>query len=436
MSPSRRAWLSRLVLRLLLPWLPILLCLAYFTARDASSEPLPSATPLLPTIEIFGNERTRREVILAAAAIAPERFDALALARIRQRLLNLRLFERVEVSGDHLEAPAPVITIRVKERWTLFPIPFFSSSSRGVQGGLFLLETNLFGRNKTIVAGGSYASWGAAVFSFYQDPSVAGTPVTLRASLSYAENERQRRTGGDVVYQYEDHRFELLALPGLQFTRAMNLSIGAFASHNASAPMTASSPGEPAVPRPPAEGWLLGWAAGLDYRGADLRGYYDEGLTASALYKQARHALGASRDVFDLTARAAYTRAFFAGQATSVSAQVDLIEGDPIADVRLLGGRPGSRGFEAQTMWADRAATLTVQHQVPVLVRGWGIWTAVGFVDLGYAALEGRGNGFVTPGAGVRLHLPRTSFPAVGLDASYSLESDALFTTVSVGVTM
>lgn len=108
MSPSRRAWLSRLVLRLLLPWLPILLCLAYFTARDASSEPLPSATPLLPTIEIFGNERTRREVILAAAAIAPERFDALALARIRQRLLNLRLFERVEVSGDHLEAPSPV----------------------------------------------------------------------------------------------------------------------------------------------------------------------------------------------------------------------------------------------------------------------------------------------------------------------------------------
>ncbi len=411
------------------------------SSRSSPSSASPDASPSerLAAVEIIGNLRTGRDVILAAAAIPPLPLSELALAQVKQRLLNLRLFEIVEVTGRDL-ATAPTITIRVKERWTLFPIPFISTSSRGVQGGVFLLETNLFGRNKTVVVGGSYASWGAAAFTLYRDPSVLGSRFTLRANAIYAVNDRERRVAGDVVASYRDRRLDLMLLPGVQLTRRLNLSAGGCANRSRGE----RHDGAAAAALPPmalAGGWQHGPAAAAEYRGSDFRTYYEDGLLVTAAYRQARQALGAERDVLDLSGRVQYTRELVPGHASSAVMQADLIDGGSAAlDVRLLGGRVGSRGFEKDSLWIDRAATLTFEHQVPFFVRGWGIWTALAFVDLGGTSLTGPSGRqtdlFINPGAGLRLYLPRTSFPAVGLDVSYSTDSGEVFTSVAVGVSM
>jgi hypothetical protein len=408
------------------------------STSSTSSPPSPSSPPAGPAVEIVGNLRTDSDIILAAAAIPPAPVSESSLALARQRLLNTRLFETVEVSGRDLET-SPVITIRVKERWTLFPIPFVSTSSRGVQGGVFLLETNLLGRNKTVVVGGSYASWGAAAFSLYRDPAVLGTRITLRANAIYAVNDRERRVGGDVVASYRDRRVDLMLLPGVQLNARLNLSAGWFANRNRGELHDDADGMLP--PMALAGGWQHGPAAALEYRGGDFRTYYEDGLQVTAAYRQAREALGAERDVLDLSGRVQYTHALIPGQATSVIAQTDLIEGGSQAlDVRLLGGRVGYRGFEKDSLWVDRAASVTFEHQVPFFVRGWGIWTALGFVDIGTASLSGPGGrqteSFVNPGAGLRLYLPRTSFPAVGVDVSYSTDLGEIFTSVSVGISM
>lgn len=409
-------------------------------AWPASPTAPPRASALVAVVEVLGNHRTGSDIILNAAAIPPLPLPEGALAEIRQRLMNLKLFETVEVAGLDLES-APRITIAVKERWTLFPIPFVSSSSRGTSAGAFLLETNLLGRNKTIVVGGSYSSWGASGFALYRDPSVVGTKATLRASTIYAVNDRERRRDDEVITAYRDRRLELALLPGVRVTPHLNLAAGWFASRIRG---TADADTAGAPPMSLGSGWMHGWVAAVEYQGADVRSYHDEGLSMAATYKQARRALGAARDVLDLTGRAQYTRALLPGQATSVSVQADLIDGgSPALDVRFLGGRAGSRGFDPQTLWADRAVTLTFEHQVPFLVRGWGIWTAVAFVDAGTASLratapddERATESFLNPGAGLRLYLPRTSFPAIGFDASYSTDSGELFTSVAVGVSM
>lgn len=405
-----------------------------------SSAPDASPSEGLAAVEIVGNLRTGSDVILAAAAIPPLPVSELALVQVKQRLLNLRLFETVEVTGRDL-ATSPRITIRVKERWTLFPIPFVSTSSRGVQGGVFLLETNLFGRNKTVVLGGSYASWGAAVFTLYRDPSVLGTRITLRANATYAVNDRERRVDDDVVASYRDRRLDLLLLPGAQLTERLNLSAGWFANRSRGEMHDDSGDGDALPPMALAGGWQHGPAAALEYRGSDFRTYYEDGLLVTAAYRQARQAMGAERDVLDLSGRVQYTRELVSGHASSVVVQADLIEGGSQAlDVRLLGGRVGSRGFEKDSLWIDRSATLTLEHQVPFFVRGWGIWTALAFVDVGTASLTGpsgrQTDSFINPGAGLRLYLPRTSFPAVGLDVSYSPDSGETFTSVAVGVSM
>lgn len=396
--------------------------------------------PSALSVEVIGNHRTGRDIILNAAAIPPPPLPRGGLAEIRQRLMNLKLFETVEVTGHDLDT-APKITIAVKERWTLFPIPFVSSSSRGTSAGAFLLETNLLGRNKTIVGGGSYSSWGAAGFALYRDPSVGGTMATLRASAIYAVNNRERRRDDEIVAAYRDRRLELSLLPGVQVMPRLNLAAGWFASRIRG---TAEADVDDAPSMSLGGGWMHGWIAAVEYQGADVRSYHDEGLSMSATYRHARRELGAERNVLDLSGRAQYTRSLLPGQATSFSVQTDLIDGgSPALDIRLLGGRAGSRGFEPQTLWADRAVTLTLEHQVPFIVRGWGIWTAVAFVDAGTASLRATDpdderaiESFVNPGAGLRLYLPRTSFPAIGLDVSYSTDTGELFTSVAVGVSM
>lgn len=397
------------------------------TAAPAAAAP---ARPVVG-VDVEGNKRTAHDVIVALAAVdRAQPLDDVALAEIRQRVMNSKLFERVELIVRESER-GPVLVVRVVERWTLFPIPFVSSSSRGTQGGVYLLDTNLFGRNKLIVAGGSYASWGGAGFALYQDPSVAGTRATLRASLSYAQTTRERRRHDEVVQTTDDTRGEVTLLAGYRVARTLWLSAGWFAAH------TRDEPGGDAPVMTTTSGYLSGPTAMIEYRNTNFKMYYDEGLSGVVQYKQARKALGADRDVLDIWGRAQYTRALLPGQSTTAMVQGYAVHGgDRLADVRLLGGATGTRGFELQSLWVDRAATATLEHQIPVVVRGWGIWTANGFVDVGRVSLGGTHQSFATPGAGVRLYLPRMNFPAVGFDLAYSLDVEKVFASVSVGMSM
>lgn len=399
-------------------------------AGEALTSEVPMTARPVVGVEVEGNKRTASDVVVSLAAVdRTQSLDELALAEIRQRVMNSKLFERVELTVRDSDR-GRVLVVRVVERWTLFPIPFVSSSSRGTQGGVYLLDTNLFGRNKLIVAGGSYASWGGAGFAMYQDPSVAGTRATLRASLSYAQTTRERRLHDEVVQTTDDTRGEVTLFAGYRVARTLWLSAGWFAAH------TRDEPGGDAPVMTTTSGYLSGPTAMIEYRDTNFKMYYDEGLSGVVQYRQARKALGADRDVFDIWGRAQYTRALLPGQSTTVMVQGFAVQGDRLADVRLLGGATGTRGFELQSLWVDRAATATLEHQIPVLVRGWGIWTANGFVDVGRVSLGGTHQSYATPGAGVRLYLPRMNFPAVGFDLAYSLDVEKVFASVSVGMSM
>ena len=399
-------------------------CLGYLVAiavMIAAGAPIAVADDA--SVEIAGNRRTERGVIVDAARIPAGQLDEDALADVRQRVLNLRLFESVEVTMT-----GTIVTIRVKEKWTLIPIPFVSSSSRGMQGGLFILESNLFGRNKLLAVGGMYGSVAAQALAIYRDPSVAGTRVVIRANAQYTKATRERRVDDEVVDRYDDARSEAALLVGYRITDRLTLAGGWFFSRVA-------PDADPMYPKMALANSLEhGFAAFFEYRGADTKLYYDEGLTTTVELKQAGDSLGSDHDLLDVVARAKYTRGWFGSQATTLSAQVDVVDGDPILDAHLLGGRTGTRGFDQQTLWVDRAATLTLDHQVPFLRRKWGIWTATGFVDVGASRFAGETTKFATPGVGLRLYLPRVSFPALGVDVSYSTATERAYISAAIGL--
>jgi hypothetical protein len=377
-------------------------------------------------LRIEGNERTADPVILGAAGVKPgDRFEPETAAEVQQRVLNLRLFREVTVTpeprGGHVD-----LSIRVVERWTLLPIPFVGASSRGLRGGAYLLESNLFGWNKLFVAGGTYSGEGPSAFALYRDPAIAGSRALLRSSLRYADLLREQFAGEQRIYAYQDERFEAALSGGYQILPWLAAYAGWYGT-------LAGADSEPDQMAPPDSGPLHGWTADIDIRAQDFHLYFNEGVIARLSYRHAFEALAADRDVLELSAFAQLAWQTIGDQSTSLTAQAALADGDPILDAVLLGGIPGTRGFERLGLWAERAASITLEHQVPVLRFSWGIWTANAFAEAGATEWRDRDDAFLTPGAGIRLYLLGVAFPAFGVDLAWSLEDQRPLGMASFG---
>jgi outer membrane protein assembly factor BamA len=398
-----------------------------FAAVAAASPVSAQPSTHVGELRVEGNERTAAPVILDAARVKPgDPFGAETAADVQQRVLNLRLFREVTVTPEP-RAGRVDLSIHVVERWTLLPIPFVGASSRGLRGGAYLLESNLFGWNKLLVAGGTYSGEGPSAFALYRDPGIAGSRALLRSSLRYADLLREQFDGERRVYAYRDERFEGALSGGYQILPWLAAYAGWYGT-------LAGAESEAGEMEPPDGGPLHGWTADIDVRAQDFHLYFNEGVMARLSYRQALAALGADRDVLELGAFAQLAWRLVGDQSTSLTAQAALADGDPILDAVLLGGVPGTRGFERLGLWAERAATLTLEHQVPILRFGWGIWTANAFAEAGVTDWRDHRDAFVTPGAGIRLYLLGVAFPAFGVDLAWSLEDRRSLAMASFGL--
>jgi hemolysin activation/secretion protein len=108
--------------------------------------------------------------------------------------------------------------------------------------------------------------------------------------------------------------------------------------------------------------------------------------------------------------------------------------GDPSIDAYRLGGKTGTRGFAPFGLWAEQAATATVEYQVPIAHFKVGTWTFNGFCDAGRVLWSSETLDFVTPGLGTRFYLKSVAFPAVGIDVSYATHDERLVISGSIGM--
>jgi len=132
---------------------------------------LVSAQIKISSIQIEGNKRTKpyiilRELLYHEGDILPK--DSLAIADTisQQQLFNTALFEQVTVYSSYLDSTQVVIKIQVRERWYLFPIPYFKWVDRNfnqwwneqnrsldrVNYGLNLRQGNVTGNNDKLNA--------------------------------------------------------------------------------------------------------------------------------------------------------------------------------------------------------------------------------------------------------------------------------------------
>ena len=387
---------------------------------------LDRAEDTLGTIEILGNNRTAQEVVIGALRVRPgDPIDDELLPVLRQRVLNLRLFREVEVTKRPSDSGL-VLSVDVKERWTLIPVPILGASGGAAQVGLALFETNLFGRRKLLAASAVYSTRGQAGMLFYRDPALFDSRALLTVELVAENKIRERADGFDVVQAWRDRRIDASVRPGVLLTPRLEVRAGPFAVFRESF----AAEGYAA---PPPAGNDFGLAADLEYQGQDYRDWFNAGPIVHAVVRRSLPALGSDRAFLQSSAQAGWSVPVARNHVASATVSGYLADGDPVLDAFTLGGRPGSRGLRAEGLWAERAVTTTVDDQVPVWRPSWGTLTVLGFVDAGVSTWSGERTRWVAPGAGVRLYVRNVALPALGFDLAWSTAGKRLAPSFFLG---
>ncbi|MCP3103368.1 BamA/TamA family outer membrane protein [Myxococcus sp. K15C18031901] len=394
--------------------------------------PLPEAE-LVPgrieRIDIEGNARTQDAVILRALRTLPgELLTRDAGPELKRRLLNLKLFKSVAVRSRP-EGEGVVLQVQVDERWTLLPIPMFTSSKGQWQVGLFALETNLFGLNKTFVLGALAGNRGGNVFSLYRDPGIAGTRWTASLFGQYAKLDRERRVRDVVVEEYTDRRVDASATLGYQFLPELNVGAGVFTLLNKPLPRAAGGVA-------PERSDVFGVSVSAEYLGQDFHFYFNEGPLARLSFRQGLEAIGSTRAFRQVSAFAGYTLSVFGKQSLTLLGSFERVWGDPTVHALLLGGRTGSRGFTKETLWAEQAATATLEYQVPLWSPSMATFTAHAFLDVGRVAWKNARLRYAAPGAGLRVYLRSVAVPALGLDFTREPQTGEFVVNFAAGLSM
>jgi outer membrane protein assembly factor BamA len=145
--------------------------LLFFTASFLFFSNLVSAQIKISSIQITGNKKTKPYIILRELPFhegdrIPK--DSLAIADTisEQQLFNTALFEQVTVRSEAIDSNQVIIKVDVRERWYLFPIPYFKWVDRNfnqwwneqnrsldrVNYGLNLRQANVTGNNDKLNA--------------------------------------------------------------------------------------------------------------------------------------------------------------------------------------------------------------------------------------------------------------------------------------------
>lgn len=382
-------------------------------------------TPRIEALRFEGLKKTKRDVVLRAVDAKPgDPYTEAVRTEIRRELLNLGLFDRVEVeppTGKVVD-PKTVVTIAVRERWTLVPIPYFVTSSGGTSGGLFLIESNLFGYNKQLITGGAYGSAGFNGILIYSDPSILGSDFLGSTAVSAARSEEEAVTlDGETLDSWE--AFNTGGTLRLGYRLLENLTIStSLAANRREFDRPRSDAGESEA--------VVYHGGEISYSVREPVRYFAAGYNAAV---EGEYEIGGGGDR-EWRVAATWEQNFplFTDHRLRYALRAE--EGEaPLRRRTRLGGSETQRTIDRSTVPVERYLTGGITYEFPVYRPDWGTVTLLGFYEGG--VLHGE-PGYHGPGGGFRLYVSRVTLPALGFDLAYRATADLWLFSFSIGMSM
>ncbi len=388
------------------------------------------AKPEDVSIVIDGNERTKsfyiegltKECLKTMSEMEDSNSQKIPL--LNQCLMNAKIFAKVETDIQDNR-----VLVRVEEKWTLIPAPFYQSSGKTRKGGLIVFETNFLGQGLTLAMGANASNRGSGIFGFFSNPSLGGS--NWFSNLSFAKETNQfeliekrekvsysfleKHLGGQLSLGY---RFDWFNLSG-NLARIMRryeevedyLTPTAYSFNRA------------------------GFTFEYDKR--DYKLYFSDGF-----YARYRHAVSSQNS--DSSKRyvlnegtLSWQHDIYRSHALNLQMTALNIKGGRITDGERVGSTKGFRGIEAKTAFASSYFTQSVDYQIPVYHLAKGTMTTAVFFDHG--KLMNRGGNFKkteynSSGTGVYYYFSTLAIPGFGLELGSNSAYQKSFVNFSIGM--
>lgn len=179
----------------------LLLVAFLFAAPQGSAQ---EGVPLVASIDVSGPTRTTRDAVLSVARVheGDPWHDGLADDVLRE-LRNSRLFYDEEVDVEHT-GDTVAVKIRVKDKWTLLPVPVLIAKSGESTVGVTVTETNLLGRAKALYGTVLLQDGRLGGSLLYVDPRLGDSNFQLFGYVSRRERTQQVWDENDKLGTYRE----------------------------------------------------------------------------------------------------------------------------------------------------------------------------------------------------------------------------------------
>jgi hypothetical protein len=378
-----------------------------------------------------GNRRTRDSAIAELTEIrAGMRLSDIDPESAKQNVLKSNIFSSVDLAAE-IEDGAVVVTVAVKEKWTLIPIPSAYFGSDGWSAGLDVLEYNFLGLRKTLVVGGADSNLGLSGLLAYSDPRFLHSRTSFRLfaqagsaveeaefmdGTTYASFQETTAAGGlSLVYPSEE-----------KLTGEFDLYLRYFGVGQADASKYGLYQ----------DSLALVPSAVVNYDGQLNVGYRNAGAIASVSYLHGFRLRGMpSYDAVEANVEMDF-KVFLEGYLEAGA--VGRYGNWAFQSLGSLSG-PGYRTLPYQYSFSPTNAAAYANLAIPFVRAGWsameiGPFYECGFYETGLDASTM--DLFQGPGLLYRLYLRDIALPVVEISAAYNVPARNPVVSLNVGVTL
>jgi len=382
-------------------------------------------------IRFDGLRKTREKTVLRI--LEPIRPGAPFSAGIEEKIIqDLResgLFNPEISVQTEIDGPNVTLTVMLKERWSLIPVPLFSFAKNGDwKVGFIAIENNLLGFNKILGLGSSIGSDGWSILSFYSDPYLFGSDLAFSAGINAGLDENEDLRPDEAVLR--DYKADKVGLTvGLEFPVGDRLFLTGEWEYDRSILRKDSAA---------AEGMTNLHSTGIrgELKWKDL--YYDIPFQRGLLIKgRAGWNWGLDDETEHypvLDGKLKWSGAPWLNHLLSMTAGFGWGKLPAQKEFRL-GGQPGSYTLPMQKITADQYIAVGGEYNLPVRSFNWGTLTVKGFYEAGLIESETLSRTvYHGPGFGMEIYINDLAIPAIGLNFGWNLETGLFQFSAGIGM--